>query len=97
MNQISETELIHIVIKWVHENAHNDGFNDLKVTPDTNLIASGLLTSLDMIDLLVFIEGQTECKIDLTDVEPSEFSVIQSLSRLALRNQNGAYKHADAQ
>ena len=96
MNQVPETELIDVVIHWLHENAHTNGFAELEITPETDLIASGLLTSLGIIDLLVFIEGRTNCRIDLTDVEPSEFSVIEGLCRLALRNQNGVDNHADA-
>jgi acyl carrier protein len=89
MKQISESGLIDVVIHWVHENAHTNGFDHLEITPETNLISSGVLTSLGIIDLLVFIEGRTNCKIDLTDVEPNEFAVVKSLCRLALKNQNG--------
>jgi acyl carrier protein len=89
MNQISEGELVHRVIRCVHENTRTNGFDHLEITPETNLISSGVLTSLGIIDLLVFIEGRTNCKIDLTDVEPDEFAIVKSLCRLALKNRNG--------
>ena len=95
MNQVSKTELIDVVIHWLHENAHTNGFAEWEITPDTDMLASGLLTSYGFIDLLVFIESRTNSRIDLTDVEPSEFSVIRGLCRLALRNQNGVDNGAD--
>jgi acyl carrier protein len=96
MNHISESELIDVVIQWLHENAHTNGSAKVEITPDIDLIASGVLTSLGIIELLVFIEGHTNRRIDLTDVEPSEFSVVKSLCRAALGNQDGMYKHADS-
>jgi acyl carrier protein len=88
MKQICESELLHVVIHWVHENTHTNGVDHLEITPETNLISSRVLTSLGIIDLLVFIESRTNCKIDLTDVEPNEFAVVKGLCRLALKNQH---------
>jgi acyl carrier protein len=91
----SEIELVEAVIRWLCENAETNRTAKAGITPDTDLIASGVLTSRGFIELLLFIEDHTGCRIDLNDVEPSEFSVIGSLCRLALRNQNGIEKHGD--
>jgi len=89
MSHVSEIALVEVVINWLRENAQANGSDKAEITPDTNLIASGVLTSLGIIELLLFIEDCTGCRIDLTDVEPTEFSVVESLCRLALRNHDG--------
>ena len=89
MSHVSEIALVEVVINWLRENAQANGSVKAEITPDTDLIASGVLTSFGIIELLLFIEDCTGCRIDLTDVEPTEFSVVESLCRLALRNQDG--------
>jgi len=89
MSHVSEIALVEVVINWLRENAQANGSDKAEITPDTDLITSGVLTSFGIIELLLFIEDRTGCRIDLTDVEPTEFSVVESLCRLALRNQNG--------
>jgi acyl carrier protein len=89
MSHVSEIALVEVVINWLRENAQANGSDKAEITPDTDLITSGVLTSFGIIELLLFIEDRTGCRIDLTDVEPTEFSVVESLCRLALRNQDG--------
>ena len=95
MSHVSEIALAEAVIRWLHENAETNGSVNVEITPDTDLIATGVLTSRGIIELLLFIEDRTGCRIDLADVEPSEFSVVGSLCRLALRDQDGVYKYVD--
>jgi acyl carrier protein len=89
MSHVSEIALVEVVIHWLRENAETNGSIKAEITPDTDLIASGVLTSRGIIELLLFIEDGTGCRIDLTDVEPTEFSVVGSLCRLALRSRDG--------
>jgi len=51
-------------------------------------MASGLLDSFGFIDLLLFIESQSGTKIDLMDVDPSQFVVVKGLCNIALANSN---------
>jgi len=95
MSHVSEIALVEAVIRWLYENAETNGSVKAEITPDTDLIATGVLTSRGIIELLLFIENRTGCRIDLTDVEPSEFSVVGSLCRLALRDQDGVYQYVD--
>ena len=92
MSHVSEIALVEAVIRWLYENAETNGSVKAEITPDTDLIATGVLTSRGIIELLLFIEDRASCRIDLTDVEPSEFSVVGSLCRLALRDQD-VYKY----
>jgi acyl carrier protein len=57
----------------VSKNAQANG-NGHELTRHTNLIESGLLDSIGFVELIVFMEGQPGCNIDLADVDPDEFS-----------------------
>jgi acyl carrier protein len=81
-----EIELDDLIIKWVRENAQTNGNSHVEFTGHTNLLESGLLDSIGFVELIVFMEGQTGYNIDLTDVDPSEFTTVEGLSRIALRN-----------
>jgi acyl carrier protein len=81
-----EIELDDLIIKWVRKNAQTNGNGQVEFTRHTNLMESGLLDSIGFVELIVFMEGQTRCNIDLTDVDPSEFTTVEGLSRIALRN-----------
>ncbi len=84
---MSETQLVDLVITWVRGNHRPGNSRNGGISADTDLIASGLLDSFGFIDLIVFIESQSGCKIELTDVDPSEFCVVKGLCRITLRNQ----------
>jgi acyl carrier protein len=84
---MSETQLIDLVISWVRSNHRPGNSRNGEISADTDLIAGGLLDSFGFIDLIVFIESQSGCKIDLTDVDPSDFCVVKGLCRITLRNQ----------
>jgi acyl carrier protein len=84
---MSETQLVDLVINWVRSNHRPGNSRNGAISADTDLIATGLLDSFGFIDLIVFIESQSGCKIDLTDVDPSEFCVVKGLCRITLRNQ----------
>jgi acyl carrier protein len=81
-----EIELDDLITRWVRKNAQTNGNGHVELTRQTNLIESGLLDSIGFVELIVFMEGQTGCNIDLTDVDPSEFTTVEGLSRIALRN-----------
>lgn len=96
MNRIGESEVIELIIVWIRKNKLANDVGSIRITPKTDLI-TGLLDSFDFIELFLFLEAEIGCKIDLTDVDPSEFAVIEGLCKLVLRSLDGAYKHAVAQ
>jgi acyl carrier protein len=81
-----EIELDDLIIKWVRRNAQTNGNGQVELTKQTNLMESGLLDSIGFVELIVFMEKHTGCSIDLTDVDPSEFTTVEGLSGIALRN-----------
>jgi acyl carrier protein len=94
MKSWTESELVDLVVEWVREYEKQEGRADGAVTADTDLIGTGLLDSYGMIDLLMFVESRVGWKIDLTDVDPVEFSVVRGISRITLRNQQRMFAHA---
>jgi acyl carrier protein len=93
----TENDLVDLVINWVLEYKKEDGLRDGAITAETDLIANGLLDSYGMIDLLLFVETCVGCKIDLTDVDPAEFSLVRGVCRIALRNPQLEPSHATSQ
>jgi acyl carrier protein len=87
MKFLSENDLTDLIIKWIKQDRQTTGFGVLHITPDTDLIESGLLDSSGFIELILFLESHIDCQIDLTQVDPSEFAVIRNLSRIASPNQ----------
>ena len=81
-----EVEVVDLLVSWVKENMHTNGNGQVELTMHTNLIESGLLDSISFVELIVFMEGQTGSIIDLTDVDPSEFTTLEGLFRIALGN-----------
>ena len=81
---ISEGQLVDVVIDWVRDQQRSGAVPDGDITAETDLVASGLLDSLALIDLIASLENQIGCKIDLTDVDPREFCVVRGLCRITL-------------
>ena len=84
---ISEAELVDRVLDWVRKHQQTTNTAGGEIAPETDLLASGLLDSLGFIELITFIEGQDGCRVDLTDVDPGDFSMVKGLCRLALSSQ----------
>jgi acyl carrier protein len=84
---MSEAQLVDLVIEWVRSNHRPGNSRNGEISAGTDLIASGMLDSFGFIDLIVFIETQSGCRIELTDVDPSEFCIVKGLCRITLRNQ----------
>ena len=84
-----ELEVVDLAVRWVKQNVQANGNRHVELTGDTDLMESGLLDSVGFVELIVFIESQTGCNIDLIDVDPSEFTTVNGLCRIALRNYQG--------
>lgn len=85
MNTLSEHDLVELIVAWVKENGSRAKTRTLEINGDTDLVASGVLDSFGFVDLIVYLEA-FGCRMDLTDADPAEFSVVKGLCRIALRN-----------
>ncbi len=84
MSNLTERDLTELIVHWVRDNRQPGDPRELEITSETDLMAAGLLDSFGFVDLLLFVETQTGIKIDLLDVDPSEFTIVKNLCRLAL-------------
>lgn len=86
MSPLTQAELIQRVLNWVRKNNLNNGNSKVELTEETNLLETGLLDSLEFVNLILFIETECGCKVNLNDVEPEQFTVVKSLCGIALGN-----------
>jgi acyl carrier protein len=82
----SENEFVDLIVNWLRKHTQTNGNGHVEITDHTDLMASGLLDSIAFVELIVFIETQIGRNIDLTDVDPEEFSTVNGLSSIALNN-----------
>jgi acyl carrier protein len=82
---LSEADLVNNVIVWVGAHKVAGVPDNIPITPDTDLINTGILDSMGLVDLIVYIIG-LGFNVDLTSLDPSEFSVVKELCRTALRS-----------
>ncbi|QDU52810.1 acyl carrier protein [Gimesia panareensis] len=57
------------------------------ITDSTELIDSGLLDSLTMMDLLVFVESDFDVRLDFQDIRPDLFKNPATISLLITKRQ----------
>jgi len=85
VNGLSESHLIHLVIDWVKENSPKRRTMTIEIDENTDLFQSGLIDSFGLVDLIVHIESETGCTMELADTDPAEFSVVSGLCRIAMK------------
>ena len=88
MDTIAYQNLIEVVTRWVLQNSPDSLGGAGSVTPETDVLASGLLDSLGLLNLVAYIESVARCRIDL-DVDLTEFSTIRGLCGLAVQSRDG--------
>ncbi|MBL08961.1 MAG: hypothetical protein CL402_00325 [Acidiferrobacteraceae bacterium] len=57
---------------------------------DESLLELGILDSMSFLDFIVSLEESFETELDLSEMEPTEFSTIQQLSKLIIKSRNGS-------
>ena len=93
MPKLTQSEFTTLALTWIREHKQAGEVADIEITESTDLIGSGLLDSFGFVDLFLFLETQGDFKIDLTDVEPADFSTVAGLYRIAGRDHDEAHAH----
>jgi acyl carrier protein len=83
---IVETQLVDDVIQWIHSSRAVSGRSEVEITGETDLLATGIVDSFGFVELILCVEEKSGSKVDLSDVDPAEFSTVSGLCRIALRN-----------
>jgi len=84
---MNQDQFVELLTSWFRENKQTSG--GLNITIDTELLGSGLLDSFDFLDLIVYIEGKTGKKIDLSVADPNQFALVRGLWQLATAGDDG--------
>ncbi|MBL10452.1 MAG: hypothetical protein CL402_08070 [Acidiferrobacteraceae bacterium] len=61
-----------------------------EVALDESLMELGILDSMSFLEFIVSLEEIFQTELDLSELEPSEFSTIQKLSKLIIQSRNGS-------
>lgn len=84
MRTAQEEALAKHLTEWVKKGRETAGADVPAFSEDTDLIATGILDSRGFIEMMIEVEQQTGNRIDLNDVDPSEFTTIKGLCRCAM-------------
>jgi acyl carrier protein len=91
--QMTQEQFTELLTSWLRANKQFSA--NLQISPDTELLGSGLLDSFDFLDLIVHIESKMATKIDLSVADPNQFSTVRGLWNLAMSgNGSGAEQRA---
>jgi acyl carrier protein len=74
------------ILEWIRRTRRDRIPAGLEIAPETDLLTEGILDSLAFVELLVFLESEYGCTIQLLDADPEEFSTARGLSQLALKS-----------
>ena len=81
---LQEEQLSGLIKEWVIQNHKGSGAGVTDFTDADDLLASGALDSMGFVELLLYVESMIGKKVDLTDLDPNEFTSIRGLSRSLL-------------
>ena len=84
MKTFSEPVLVEVVAAWVRQNSARRDAASVDINAATDLIDTGLLDSLGIVDLIVYIENETGGRVNLSEADPAELGIVGGLCRLAL-------------
>ena len=73
---------MELLTNWLRANKQFSA--NLQISPDTELLGSGILDSFDFLDLIVHIESKIAAKIDLSVADPNQFATVRGLWNLAM-------------
>lgn len=74
---MQDKDVVNLLSEWILDRA---GVKDRSgFTPKTRIIDDGLLTSLDVVELILFIEDLRGEEVDVDALEPESFSNIETL------------------
>ena len=79
---MTQDQFVELLTNWLRANKQFSA--NLQISPDTELLGSGILDSFDFLDLIVHIESKIAAKIDLSVADPNQFATVGGLWNLAM-------------
>ncbi|MFK8006477.1 MAG: acyl carrier protein [Saprospiraceae bacterium] len=74
------------IINFIKEDLHN-GKSDFELLPDEDLLASGLVESLSMMQLIHFVEETFQIKIPPQDMTIDNFVTVEAIANYVKKSQ----------
>ena len=88
MNQITESEIKKFIIDKLETRFKRIGFIEKYLLPDFNLVQTGILDSMQFIELVALIEKEFQIEINFEDEAPGSFTTLLGLTRLGIKSAN---------
>ena len=76
MNEYEKT-----IAEWIQENCMK-GKTNIELTPETSLLVSSILDSLQFMSLVDYLSEQYSVEIDEDDMSPDNFESIRTIAEL---------------
>ena len=76
MSNYTFEELRNIIISFIEPKLIKSDFDKHELTDETDLLKDGILDSFDFIDLVVYIEDQTNISVDLSQLNFDIFTTL---------------------
>jgi acyl carrier protein len=83
---MSYVEIVDVVRSFLAE-THSDQVNSIQ--EDTDLLEMGILDSLLIVSMVVFLEERFGCPLDIEDLTEENFSSLSAIANLILRKNGG--------
>jgi acyl carrier protein len=81
---VGEEYVSGLIREWVAANHRKAKSGEIELAEDADLMATGVLDSMGFIELLEYIKSITGARIDLSDLDPKDFTSIEGLARAAV-------------
>jgi len=78
---LREEDVSGLIREWVAANHRKEKSGKIELAEDADLMDTGVLDSMGFIELLAYVESITRARIDLSDLDPKDFTSIEGLSR----------------
>ena len=72
-----------VILDWIRTHGSGGASDDLG--PDSKLLESGLLDSLQLVQLVGFVEDRFQVAVDLAELTPDNFETARRVAALADR------------
>jgi len=76
------------IIDFIRDKMSESELNDILADGDLDLVSSGLLSSLEFMELIASIEEKQCVEIDFEEHDPSAYTSIRGLANLAAQQRN---------
>lgn len=79
---IDQKEIVNKLMQFLERERPQSSYS---ISPDTDLIAAGILDSLLIVSVVLFIEEELGCTLEFDDLIETNFSSVTSMANLVVK------------